>query len=138
MEGDCYGCGDDNPIGLGLEFVADGDDRLAATFTPRPEHHGAPGILHGGVTATVLDETMAALGFVIDGVHCMTATLELKFRKPVPIDGSTLRAESWRDRQQESRRQRVHGRLLLADGTVAAEATGIFVQMRPNVQEDAP
>ena len=36
-----------------------------AEFRPKPEHQGAPGILHGGVAATCLDETMAALGFVL-------------------------------------------------------------------------
>ncbi|HUQ39766.1 MAG TPA: PaaI family thioesterase [Acidimicrobiales bacterium] len=128
MKGECYGCGDDNPIGLGLEFAPDGD-RLRATFMPRPEHRGGPGLLHGGVAATVLDETMAALGFVLDDVHCMTATLELKYRKPVPLDGKPLTCESWRDRREASRRQRVHGRLLLHDGTVAVEAHGIFVQV---------
>jgi acyl-coenzyme A thioesterase PaaI-like protein len=128
VEGTCYGCGDDNPIGLGLEFTAEAPG-VTAAFRPRPEHCGAPGILHGGVAATCLDETMAALGFVIDGVHCVTATLELRYRRPVPVDGRPLRTEAWRDRTDNRRRQRVNGHLLLADGTVAVEASGIFVQV---------
>ena len=140
MEGGCYGCGDDNPISLGLEFSRV-DDVCVATFLPRANHRGVPGFLHGGVAATVLDETMASLGFMLDGVHCVTATLELKYRKPVTLNGSPLRIEAWRDEPKRSaqagsagsgkprRRHTVHGRLLLADGVVAVDATGIFISM---------
>jgi acyl-coenzyme A thioesterase PaaI-like protein len=123
----CYGHGDDNPIGLGLTFEA-GDGSISASFVPRAEHRGPPGHLHGGVAATALDETMAALGWVLDGVHCVTATLELRYRKPVPLAAGPLRIEAWPARDERGRRaRRVHGQLLLADGTVAVEATGIFV-----------
>ncbi len=88
-----------------------------------------PGFLHGGVAATVLDETMASLGWMLDEVHCVTATLDLKYRKPVPLDGSTLRIEARRDNPNPRRRHTVFGKLLLADGTVAVEATGIFISV---------
>lgn len=117
---------------LGLAYEApDGDGRLRARFVPDPaRHRGAPGFLHGGVAATVLDETMAAVGFVLDGVHTATATLELRYRRPVPLDGRAVTAEAWREAPEapgRTRRRRVRGRLLLADGTVAVEARGIFV-----------
>jgi hypothetical protein len=48
----------------------------------------------------------------------------------VPLDGSTLTVEAWRERPEARRRQRVHGRLRLADGSVAVEASGIFVQVQ--------
>jgi acyl-coenzyme A thioesterase PaaI-like protein len=131
VRGRCYGCGDDNPIGLGLRFVAEAPG-VTASFVPRPEHQGPPGHLHGGVAATCLDETMAALGYVLDGVHCITATLELRYRRPVPLVSGPLRIEAWRDeRVVGRRRQRVHGHLLLPDGTIAVQASGIFVQVRP-------
>lgn len=127
MSANCYGCGDDNPIGLGLDFSRSGDG-IASVFRPRPEHQGAPGFLHGGVAATALDETMAAVGWVLDQVHWVTATLELKYRRPVPLDGAPLRVEAWREAATGSpRRRRCFGRLVLADGTVAVEGTGIFV-----------
>jgi acyl-coenzyme A thioesterase PaaI-like protein len=99
-----------------------------AVFRPRPDHEGAPGFLHGGVAATCLDETMAALGFVLDRTHCVTATLNLRYRRPVPLDVGEVRLEAWRDRAESRPRQKVHGRLLLPDGVVAVEASGIFVQ----------
>jgi acyl-coenzyme A thioesterase PaaI-like protein len=132
MEGECYGCGDDNPISLGLQFARE-NDVCVATFVPRKEHRGVPGFLHGGVASTVLDETMASVGFMLDGVHCVTATLELKFRKPVPLNGESLRIEAWRDESGRTsaprRRHTVLGRLVLADGGVAVTATGIFISV---------
>jgi acyl-coenzyme A thioesterase PaaI-like protein len=139
IEGGCYGCGNDNPISLGLEFSRV-DDVCVATFVPRAHHRGVPGFLHGGVAATVLDETMASLGFMLDGIHCVTATLELKYRKPVALTDSSLRIEAWRDAGsgKPRRRHTVHGRLLLADGVVAVEATGIFISMPPGTMAWEP
>jgi acyl-coenzyme A thioesterase PaaI-like protein len=120
--------GDDNSLGLDLKYHLEDGGRLIARFSPRRRHQGAPGFLHGGMAATALDETMAALGYALDRVHCVTATLELRYRRPVPLASQPLRIEAWRDRPEPRRRQRVHGRILLPDGTVAVEASGIFVQ----------
>ena len=119
----------EDPLGLGLRFSKE-PPGLVATYEPNRAHRGPPGFLHGGMAATVLDETMAALGWALDGVPCLTATLELRYRHSVPLDGNPLRIEAWRERAEPRRTQRVKGRLLLADGTLAVEATGIFVQAR--------
>ena len=119
----------ENPLGLGLVFTKE-PPGLVARFDPKPGHRGPPGFLHGGIAATVLDETMASVGWALDDVPCVTATLNLRYRKPVPLDGSSLRIEAWRDRPEARRTQKVKGRLLLPDGTVAVEAEGIFVQTR--------
>ena len=117
----------ENPLGLGLVFEKE-PPGLVARFEPTAGHRGPPGFLHGGIAATVLDETMASVGWAMDGVPCVTATLELKYRRPVPLDGRPIRIEAWRERAEARRMQRVRGRLLLEDGTVCVEATGIFVQ----------
>ena len=117
------------PSQLGLTFTEE-PPGIVGVFIPRPEHRGPPGFLHGGLAATCLDETMAVLGYVMDGVHTVTGTLNLKYRRPVPLDGQPVRVEAWRGNAASRRAQRVHGRLLLADGDVAVEATGMFVQVR--------
>ena len=117
----------ENPLGLGLVFTKE-PPGLVARFEPKAGHRGPPGFLHGGIAATVLDETMASVGWAMDDVPCVTATLELKYRKPVPLDGRPVRIEAWRERAEPRKMQRVQGRLLLEDGTVCVEATGIFVQ----------
>ena len=79
------------------------------------------------MAATLLDECMGALSHALDRHVTVTANLAVRYRLPVPLDGSTLRVEAWRDRPELRRRNRVHGRLLLADGRVAVEANGLFV-----------
>ena len=118
---------EDNPAHLGLQFSLE-PPGLVARFVPRAMHRGAQGLLHGGLAATALDEVMGGLGWALDGVHTMTATLNLRYRHPVPLDGREITVASWRPILDSRRRQRVFGELRLADGTVAVEASGIFVQ----------
>lgn len=115
-------------LGLDLAFSAE-PPGFTAVFRPRPEHEGPEGYLHGGIAALCLDETMARLGYALDGVHTVTAKLELKYRNPVPLDGEAVRVEAWRERPESRRVQQVRGRLLLADGRVAVEARGLFAQV---------
>jgi acyl-coenzyme A thioesterase PaaI-like protein len=104
---------------------------LVGIFRPRADQHGPPGYLHGGLAASCLDETMARLGYVLDRVHSVTGTLELRYRRPIPLDGQAVRIEAWAEHDGPARRaRRVRGRMLLADGTVAVEARGLFVQVR--------
>lgn len=139
MKGDCFGCGDDNPAGLGLRFdlvrlphvEGRASRTLTATWAPQAHHRGARGLLHGGLAATALDECMGALSHVLDDRATVTATLELRYRRAVALGSSTLRVEAWRERPEARRRNRVHGRLLLPDGEVAVSAVGIFVDVGP-------
>ncbi|MCJ7751507.1 MAG: PaaI family thioesterase, partial [Armatimonadetes bacterium] len=56
----CFACGKGNPIGLKLDFRFEGEEYVTE-FEVRPEYQGWAGIVHGGLLATVLDETMARL-----------------------------------------------------------------------------
>jgi acyl-coenzyme A thioesterase PaaI-like protein len=100
---------------------------LVARFTPGQQHRGPPGMLHGGVAALCLDECMAALGHTLDRIHTVTGTLNLRYRKPIPLDGRVVRVEAWRDGEGR-RATRVHGRIVTADDVVAVEATGMFIR----------
>jgi acyl-coenzyme A thioesterase PaaI-like protein len=52
----CFACGDDNPIGLHMDDIRREGDEVHATLRPRSEHQSYPGLLHGGISATALDE----------------------------------------------------------------------------------
>lgn len=101
---------------------------LVAVFTPGPQHHGPADTLHGGIAALCLDECMAALGHAVDRIHTITGTLNLRYRKPVPLDGRPVRVEAWRDGAGR-RATKVFGRIVTADGDVAVEASGLFVRV---------
>ena len=121
----CFVCGRDNPIGLHLTFYVDGQ-QVKTTFTPRPEHQGWPGVLHGGITSTILDETIGRTAFLVD-MWAVTGRMEIRYRRPIPI-GEPLTAYgeivSVRSRALEAR-----GEIRLADSTVAAEAVGTYIRL---------
>jgi acyl-coenzyme A thioesterase PaaI-like protein len=87
MDHACFGCGDDNPIGLHLRFTPEGDG-VTASFIPRPEHQGFHDMVHGGIISAVLDEAMAwATAHV--GVWAMTGEMRVRFRQPLRIGEPT-------------------------------------------------
>lgn len=101
---------------------------LVATFTPGPQHHGPADSLHGGISALLLDECMAAYGDAVDKVHLITGKLNITYRKPVALDGRPVRVEAWREPGEIRRAVKVFGQIVTADGVVAVEATGLFLK----------
>jgi acyl-coenzyme A thioesterase PaaI-like protein len=83
----CFVCGLRNPVGLKLEFYETGPDEVTATFVPTPDYEGFPGVLHGGIIASLLDEAGGRAAMVGDHTHFMlTAKLEVKYRLPTPLN----------------------------------------------------
>ena len=54
----CFVCGLKNSAGLKASFYEVEGNQLVALFTPCDEHQGYPDRLHGGIAATILDETI--------------------------------------------------------------------------------
>ncbi|HZB96882.1 MAG TPA: PaaI family thioesterase [Herpetosiphonaceae bacterium] len=121
----CFVCGRENPAGLKLDFFQAGD-HVETTFMPRPEHQGWPGFLHGGILYAVLDETMGRVGFTLDA-FLMSGRVEIRYRQPAPI-GQPLRivGSLVRDR---GRALELQGFAQLPDGTVVAEAAGLYMRV---------
>ncbi len=123
----CYVCGKDNPIGLKVQFYQEGD-QVVTRFTPGPEHQGYPDRMHGGIASTLLDETIGRAGFIY-GYWTFTAKFEVKYRKPIPLGQEiTVVGEVTRDR---GRMVEAQGRILLTDGSVAVEGSGLYVKLKP-------
>jgi uncharacterized protein (TIGR00369 family) len=79
----CYVCGKDNPSGLHVHFTVDRSSRtITGRFTPRKDHEGWEGIVHGGIIATLLDEAMVKLAAHI-GEPAVSAEITVKFKAPV-------------------------------------------------------
>ena len=130
----CFACGENNPIGLRLKFDY-GEGSAEARFTPERVYQGYPGIMHGGLVATLLDETMAHAVISTHGI-AVTGDLHVRMRgNGVPI-GRPLRLQG----RVTGRR----GRLVLAeaalhdeDGNLLARGEGKFmlteVSSRPGI-----
>ncbi|MFI2205816.1 PaaI family thioesterase [Streptomyces sp. NPDC020192] len=80
----CFGCGPGQSHGLHLEARAGEGVSLTAEFTVQPAHQGAPGLAHGGVLATALDETLGSLNWLLRTI-AVTGRLETDFVRPVPV-----------------------------------------------------
>lgn len=114
----CFGCGRNNPCGVKLRF--DWDGKVAKSeFTPTELHQGWQNIIHGGILTTLLDEAMAYAAY-FKNVAGVTATMEVKFRRPVSI-GQHLTITAWITKN-ERRFAETKAQLTLSDGTVVTEA----------------
>ena len=111
---DCFGCGEDNPKGLGLRMRLDGEV-LRAEFTAGTEHQGWPGIMHGGVVSALLYEVLENVAY-FQGRTTMMKSMSTSYKRPGPI-GRKLSLEA----RIEGRR----GRVLDTSATLAEGATTI-------------
>ena len=118
-EGFCFGCGQNNPIGMKLHFVKDGDT-IRAEFTPDKMHQGGPGLLHGGIVMTLLDEAMSNIAYAT-GQTTLTARMEVTWRQPAKVE-ATLVVTAWITRQRKKIIETA-SKVTLKDGTVIAEST---------------
>lgn len=124
----CFVCGVSNPIGLHGRFYSVGDNQVELRLTFTNPYQGYPGITHGGIIATILDETMgrAILATNLERLM-MTAKMEIKYRVPVPLDTEILfRGVIIKDK---GRLAQAEASAILPDGTIAVEATGTLMQI---------
>ena len=82
----CLGCGPDAEHGFHLQARRDGDE-VVTTHVFRSWQSGGPGIAHGGAVATVVDDLLGYLLYVVrkPGV---TRKLEVEYLKPVLVDAA--------------------------------------------------
>lgn len=124
----CFVCGMINIFGLKVRFFSTAPDTAEARVTFDENYQGYPGIAHGGIVATVLDEIMGRAILAADPSYrrlMFTGKMEVKYRQSVPLHTSILfRGRILKDRQRIALAE---GEAILPDGTVAVEATGTLV-----------
>ncbi|MGY1808246.1 PaaI family thioesterase [Blastococcus sp. SYSU D00669] len=106
-----------------------GEGRCVGRVTVGKAHEGPPGLVHGGVVATLLDHVVARAARAA-GHGGLTASLTVTYRRPAQL-GVPLVATGELV-SVEGRRARSTGRLVAADdpGTTLAEAEGVLVALR--------
>lgn len=129
----CFGCGSANLFGLQIELepAADG---VTGRFFVKQDHQGPPGVAHGGIVASALDEAMSLAVWASD-TRAFTRALEVELHEPAPVgtfvkltakvearEGRVLRARAVASAAEDDRR--------------LAEARGTFV--RPSDPEGPP
>jgi uncharacterized protein (TIGR00369 family) len=127
----CFVCGLENAAGLHLRFFDNGVDEVTCDFTVSPKHQSYPGIVHGGVIASILDETGGRTAAINDhNRFFVTANLQVRYRRPVPL-GTPLRGVGKLVKRQ-GRRVRAHAEIRMPDGEVLAEAELLLIDAPPN------
>jgi uncharacterized protein (TIGR00369 family) len=91
-DGGCFGCSKSNADGLHLRFFRD-EQEIGATYVIPDKFHGAPGIAHGGIVATILDEFCCAAAVHLGGSRVVTGELAVRYERPCPT-GKEIRVSA--------------------------------------------
>lgn len=121
----CFGCSPVNPYGLQMKFFS-GEGTLFSWLSV-PEHLcGWDKLVHGGVLATILDETMGWTAIHFLKKFALTNSMTVQFHKSVRI-GEQIRVEGKVVESDGKREAKVEG-FIYRDGeeVLCAEAVGTF------------
>ena len=124
----CFVCGKKNVAGLQLEFAQNprsGETEARVAFPVQLQ--GWRGTVHGGLLATVLDETLIKAAAAA-GCKCVTAEITVKFKKPA-LTGSPLLAAG-KVLETRGRIVSAESRICDAQGQVMAQATGKLFKIK--------
>jgi acyl-coenzyme A thioesterase PaaI-like protein len=134
----CYGCGAQNDSGLQLKSYRQGKEVLAK-FMPAKDQLGVPGVVYGGLIASLIDCHGIATGaahFQPDptGIvpRCVTAALHVEYRRPTPMNGAPIELRA--HVTDASERKAVVAVTVTVDGELTAEGEVVAVRLnRPAV-----
>ncbi len=123
----CFGCGPANDAGLRLEFLLAEDGSVVCPVTVPQRFEGPAGYVHGGIIATLLDESMSKSVRAL-GLTAMTRQMEIDYLRPVH-SAAPIRLEG-RLIRSEGRKHWSEARVLDERGHVLARAKGLFIEIR--------
>lgn len=120
----CFVCGKKNQCGLGLSFSYE-DGKIVSHFEPAKTYQGYKDIVHGGIIAAVLDESMIQAALKED-IMPLTAEITVRFKQPLYVNEKTvIKAEIL---ERKPKLIKAHSLLIKkSDGTVIAEASAKLV-----------
>jgi acyl-coenzyme A thioesterase PaaI-like protein len=107
-------------------YVRESDGALVGKVWFGPGAQGPPGHAHGGSMAAVMDEALGSSCWVA-GHPVVAAELTTRFKNMLPL-GSVYTAEAWVE-EVDGRKVYTRGQIIDDEGTVYAEATGLFIEM---------
>ena len=131
----CFACGRNNPFGLKLEWFNNYEQKqVETTFTLNDNYCSYPGTVHGGIIATILDETSGRAILLDNDFDNLMVTLKMEvvYKHNTPTN-TPLRAIGRVIKGGHARAQ-VEGEILLPDGTITAKCTSILFKLPPEVR----
>ena len=119
----CFCCSSINPKGLQAQFYVE-DNGIIGHYSPPIEYCGYPGITHGGISATLLDEAMTWAATVYKKTFHYAGEVNVRYRKPVPTDEEIIIRASVTDTMKKI--LLTSGQIETRDGTLLASAKGKY------------
>ncbi|WP_424324248.1 PaaI family thioesterase [Gordonia sp. (in: high G+C Gram-positive bacteria)] len=113
-----------NAIAPPMRIVHHEDKTATCEVDLGAAYEGPSGLVHGGVSALLLDQLLGEVVSVNDKMPSFTGTLNVKYVAPTPLGPVRLHAEIV---NREGRKTFVRGHIATTDGTVTVTAEGIMV-----------
>jgi uncharacterized protein (TIGR00369 family) len=132
----CFVCGSENASGLHVRFARDGDDGCRAEYTAHGDHVGWPGLIHGGLLFTLMDEAVA-WAVCYAGLRGVTGKAEVRFRRPVTVGSRIVITGRVLDRARRAVRVRAEIRRVDDAAEVVADMDAMMVLTDVGQWQDA-
>ncbi len=132
----CFACGKDNPFGLHLEWYNNYEAKqVEAEFSLDDKYCSYPGTMHGGIIATILDETSGRAILLDNDFNRLMVTLkmEVTYKQNTPTN-TPLRAVG-RVLKDGGSRAIVEGEIILPAGPVSAKCTSVLFKIPQAVKD---
>lgn len=127
----CFGCGDNNESGLRLKLKFDEDTKTAyGEFVALQRFEGPPNIIHAGIIASLLDETMITVNKYMETI-ALTGELTIRYLQPAFIN-ENLYIRGWyvkKNKRVIENRAEIENEM----GKIVARAKGKYIEV-----EDIP
>ncbi len=113
------------PAGFGLQLFLDEEGKVTGTVIVDTSKEGPPGHVHGGALASLVDEAMGAACWQ-NGYRVVAVNLNVSYRRAVPLQ--TEVTVTGKVERKDGRKLHTSGQIILPDGLVAVDVTGVFVE----------
>ena len=116
--------GVENPKGMKMVPIIK-DKKIYAKYIFEKSFEGGPGLVHGGILSTVLDDMMGYATFT-QNLFCVTANLNVNFRAPSPVD-KEFELYAW---VKEVDGNKVYAESVIqSENAIHVEADGLFINI---------
>ena len=124
IDKECFGCGPENSHGLEMCFESNGN-QIRSKLVVKKTFRGWSNLIHGGILATMLDETMSWTVINFTGKFMLTRSMTVTFKKPVRV-GAALTVIGFIKEQSSERQAVVVAEIYDEDGDLCAVSEGDF------------
>jgi len=124
IDRDCFACGTENHHGLQMQFQSNGE-QLRSSLMMEPRFRGWSNIIHGGILATILDETMSWTILSLTRCFMLTRGMSVSYLKPVRV-GSHLDVVGYIKERSRKKRAVAVAEIRDESGDLCATSEGVF------------